>query len=547
MTTRVYTELELSVLDRFFTGSKSNDSITNIYAVKSAMPSTIWALLCGSYSRSSKSLRDMFLDTIRDIEADRYEIVLEDLSIGQSKALDKFMTRAENFLSKWGVSYGHNSLKDSCVDRFAVENVSIVATKFIEWAQLGSYQEKSTRYCDFSKVEFISYFIEAHFRPEARSAFEKCREAYLEVFESAFNTFYSTMFSISDISVRERTARAKAFDIARYMLPVSSPTSLGITMSSRETERLISDMIGSPYAEAVHIGLALKECGQQVNPSLIKHVQANFGPGQIKRLQEAECSVAERFNLPKAERIDNGNNEIYNAGEVSISTVSEKSAFHPRWLSTASALIESNSLFGNSVSTLAEQIRNSSSTQQIVDYVLDQRGQHDPFPPGFGAGEIIVESFIDFGAYRDLQRHRRGHQFKIVPTNNFGYRLPDYVVHRPELLAKCESAISALDDVRIRLTESQASGSEYLSVLAHNVHFTYVASVSQLVYMIELRSTPQGHSSYRAWAQDTARCLIQAFPELAKHIRVNWEGETDRREQEQKVVQRSRSLVGYVD
>jgi hypothetical protein len=478
-------------------------------------------------------MREKFLSTIKELEgADRYDFVIEELAIGHSDFFDKFITRAEKFLSKWSVEYGHSSLKDSCTDRFAVEGVSIFGAKLLEWPTLGAYQEKSTRYADFSKVDFVTLFLPDGADP---SVFQKALNAYQVVFESAFNAFYETV-DIPDATVRSRTARAKAFDIARYMLPVSTPTSLGITIPSRETERLISDLLSSPFDEAQSIGRQLATAGQEVNPALLTHISARESGTIVTRLAEWPETISDRFPLPYpglhdvlghvATGTDVG--ATCRAGGTTLQTETEQNSTHPRWLATASGLVEKYSLQQFLLIGLASALSvDPTRLQDHVDAIFENRGEKEAVPAGLGVGQLIFSGFIDFGAYRDLQRHRRGFQFKLQPTIRFGYQLPEFIVERDDLLQVCEEAIEAIE------AEHRKTGSEYFTLLAHNVQFTYICTVEQAIYLIELRTSPAGHVSYRHFAQDMAKCLFQAFPELEKHVRVCWDNDTDRRQQEE--------------
>jgi hypothetical protein len=540
MPERVYSETELTVLDRFFTGVKTLD---NIYAAKHTLPMPMWAFLTGSYSRSTLTMREKFLVTIKELEgADRYDFVIEELAIGHNNFFDKFIIRAEKFLSKWAVDYGHASLKDSCADRFAIEGVSIFGAKLLEWPTLSAAQEKSTRYADFSHVTFVTNFL-----PDEAdaSAFDKCLNAYQVVFENAFNWFYTSLTKINDETIRNRTARAKAFDIARYMLPVATPTSLGLTLPSRETEHLISNLLSMPFDEAQMIGRGLVRAGQEVNPALLTHVVACESGIIETRLSEWPETISDRFPLPY-EGLHSTLNQVaftdvnvatYQVGGITLQTDLEGTATHPRWLATAAGLVERFSLQQFPLVQLASALADApDALQEHIDMIFQNRGQYEPVPSGLGVGQLIFSGFIDFGAWRDLQRHRRGFQFKLQPTTRFGYQLPEFIVDHDGLLKICEEAINAIE------LENSKTKSEYFVLLAHNVQFTYVCTVEQAIYLIELRTSPAGHISYRRFAQDMAKCLFQAFPELERHVRVCWEDETDRRQQEEARRQKLRAV-----
>jgi thymidylate synthase ThyX len=545
MAERKFNDAELTVLDRFFTGVKE---LANIYAAKPTMPSAVWAFLTGAYSRSSLTMREKFLNTLQEVYGSEYTQVIDNLILGRNDILSEVVARAERFLSTWAVQYGHNSLKDSSTDHFAVEGISIRATKFIEWAALGAYQEKSTRYADFSQVDFVTYFMPPNVEPQAKQAFDGCLEAYKIVFDAAFAFFEEQLIDEPHAQVRARTARAKAFDVARYLLPVTTPTSLGITMPSRATEDLIRWLRSSSYEEARQIGEQLYACGCEVNPSLIKHVEVNTATiadhpallphspdGTDKQLENLRQLVL--GSLPKIYTEPS----YYSVGVVRLSTAPESSYMHPRFLAAASLAKERLSLT-ESLSSIAQGLSfKPQLIASIFDELLATRGPHQAVPKALGIGELLFSGVIDFGAYRDLQRHRRGFQLRVFPTNKHGYSVPDFVADRPELLEVYKEAIANLEAVGDNYVKSATEAGdkidptiiEYFTVLAHNIEFTYACSVEQAIYLVELRTAPAGHASYRLFAQQMAKLLIHAIPELSTHINVCWDKTSDRRASEQ--------------
>lgn len=555
MAERKFNDNEIAVLDRFFTGVKE---LASIYAAKPTLPSAVWAFLTGAYSRSSLTMREKFLNTLQDVYGSTYAQVLEELTTGKDTALGDVVLRAERFLSTWAVQYGHNSLKDSSTDHFAVEGISIRATKFIEWVALGAYQEKSTRYADFSQVDFVTHFMPESIEDHAKKAFDNCLNAYKTVFEAAVIEFEAQMSDEPNAQVRARTSRAKAFDVARYLLPVTTPTSLGITMPSRATEDLIRWLRSSSYDEAREIGEKLYACGCEVNPSLIKHVEVNTAtiadhpallphsrPGTDRNLEDLRQCIVDV--IPQA-TVPGG---YYEVGLVRLSTAPNDSHMHPRFLAAAALAKERLSLTEPLALIAIGLSRNPSRVAAIFDFLLVPRGPHQAVPKALGIGELLFSGVIDFGAYRDLQRHRRGFQLRVFPTNKHGYSIPDFIAERQELLDLYVKTIADLEATgEAYVASAEAAGVkvdptliEYFTVLAHNVEFTYACSVEQAIYLIELRTSPAGHVSYRQFAQQMAKLLIHAIPELSTHINVCWDKTSDRRASEQATQRKLDKLI----
>ena len=162
---RQYTDNESVVLGYFFTNTDKN-----IYCATSNMSSQLWAFLTGQYSRSATSMRDRLLQLFTDMEkamlagklSPKEYVSIDDFAEfirknEENPALALFNKKASDFLEKWGVKYGHNSLKDNDVVRVVIEGVSQVFTKIIEapFPALGAFQEKSTRYMNFSADSLI--------------------------------------------------------------------------------------------------------------------------------------------------------------------------------------------------------------------------------------------------------------------------------------------------------------------------------------------------------------------------------------------------------
>ena len=85
---------------------------------------------------------------------------------------------------------------------------------------------------------------------------------------------------------------------------------------------------------------------------------------------------------------------------------------------------------------------------------------------------------------------------------------------------------------------------EYLTSLGHLCRYTYACDLRQWAYLVELRSGPSGHASYRRIAHEMARAALPLVPSFARSLRVDWSGEADRRDAEERTQRRLESLKG---
>ena len=209
---------------------------TDVYAVHGADPEVL-AYAMAKYSRSSLSMRE----SLTEISAQR----------------------AEQFLNTFYFQYGHRSIADLAHIAFAVERLSLLAAIVLVDEQRWDGQERSTRYQNFQKSGW--YFPD--FGSDAASA-----HLYSDTVESLFATYQRTTAAVHE-ALRQRVARpeamkpeaydrtlkARAFDVARYLLPLATNTSLGQIVNARTLETQVSRLLSHPIAEVRDLGAKLRE------------------------------------------------------------------------------------------------------------------------------------------------------------------------------------------------------------------------------------------------------------------------------------------------
>lgn len=79
---------------------------------------------------------------------------------------------------------------------------------------------------------------------------------------------------------------------------------------------------------------------------------------------------------------------------------------------------------------------------------------------------------------------------------------------------------------------------KYVACHGHIVRATFEMDPGQLAYVIELRTTPQGHQSYRRLFQEVYRQVEQYAPIFCKYIRVGKNAVSSRKAQEEKAEKR---------
>ncbi|MCB9362859.1 FAD-dependent thymidylate synthase [Candidatus Woesearchaeota archaeon] len=548
---RPYTDDERIVLLHFFTNVDRN-----VYCTTDALSSQLWAFLVGQYSRSPKSMRDRFLQLFSDAESalskgkiskDSF-VSLKELALaiksGQFRTIEYFNTRAADFLKKWGVDYGHNSLKDADKIRIAVEGVSQVFTKVIEapFPALGDFQEKSTRYIEFSKESCVESpaLASSAYAEQVKVVTDELMDVYVRYLPEVKAALVANNIISKGDFEREsafiRTLDAKAFDVMRYVLPTSVSTCLGASFSARTLESHLSEMLSHPLAEVRMVATTIHKEALKVSPGLLKHVAEN--PYLEQKIEAVQPLVDEMFQNAKMDPIIRG---ISNDARV---TLLEAKAIDDKVC--ASILYERSRAKGLSFAECMSRTKllPEKEKAKIIDAELGGRGRFDRMPRSVQHGSIMFEFFFDFGAYRDVQRHRASTQIWQGATAIHGYEYPEYIdLPGMEQFKKAyDGAMTKATELARKMIDDDPYESEYVCALGHLIRTTFEMHPGQLAYVTELRTTPQGHQSYRRLFQRVHALISEAAPIFAKHIRVNADAEASRKKQEEVAAKKREEL-----
>ena len=213
---------------------------TQVYAVHGADPE-VQAYGMAKYSRSALSLRESLAE------------------LNEQKA--------EKFLNTFYFQYGHRSIADLAHLAFAIERLSILAATILVDEPRWDGQERSTRYQDFKKSGY--YVPDFAGDAEAEALYRHTADHLF----AEYQYFSDAMFEyLRDRTPKpeemkqdayERTLRARAFDLSRYLLPLATNTSLGQIVSARTLENQVSRLLSHTHAEVRRLGELLKQAARE--------------------------------------------------------------------------------------------------------------------------------------------------------------------------------------------------------------------------------------------------------------------------------------------
>jgi thymidylate synthase ThyX len=494
-----------------------NGPSVEVFAVYGVEPE-VQAYAMAKYSRSALSMKE----SLKEISAQK----------------------AEKFLNTFYFQYGHRSIADLAHVALAIEKLSILAAIAVADEPRWDGQERSTRYQDFKKS---GYYL-----PDFHD--EGSRALYRETIQGLFGeyeTFSERMFHyLADITPKpeamkqdayERTLRARAFDISRYLLPLAANTSLGEIVNARTLETQVAHLLAHTHQEVRHLGALLKQAAlspaYNVNreslEKLVEQIRAlspDLGARAAQELLQ-EVRVAPtlvKYADPNVYEIETRRELRQVAaelmGNLAIASAPGVDLIEPDSLEIelAATLVYEHSHYPYRQIRDAMQAAGDVIRREIIDLGLRHRGRHDEMARAFSAGQPFrFDILMDIGGFRDLHRHRRCIQIGQDFTTQHGYDTP------PELDAARERYDTVMRHAKESVEKLESSGalearedSQYAIPLAFRKRTLFKMDFAEVVYIAELRTAPAGHLSYRDAAYGMYEAVAKKYPALAKYFRV---------------------------
>ncbi|MBM2812472.1 MAG: Thymidylate synthase thyX [Chloroflexi bacterium] len=456
---------------------------------------------------------------------------------------------ASRFYEQFYFSYGHASIADLAHLTMVAENISIVAAVEVLDEQLVDAQESSTRYQDFSKRRFYtppeiaSSRLSAQYEQTCDRLFEAYRTVHGLVTQHFERRYASKRPAEMADDEYRRTLRARAFDVARYLLPSSTLTGLGYLCSARTLERQITRLASSPLAEVREIADGLRAAA--VRPALNPLAERVAGPlGELLASHPNEESEALGEAIKKAALTGA-------AAAPTLVRYTEASPYlqstYAELRTTAEGLLRDTLADGARGVELATSVDprtelaatllyrgGDQSYRQILDCLralpddqlesicglaFKHRGQHDDVVREARVGyQLVFDACLDNGAFRDLHRHRNCVQIVKDFNGHYGYDQPDAA----EEAGAADIYRAAMDEAGTlaeRLDQEHRGLGQYVLPLGYRRRALFKMDFAELAYIVETRTTPAGHFSYRDIASQMCDQFARRFPALASQIR----------------------------
>ena len=495
-TAEAFTVDETRALEPYFTNTTGP-----VFALRN-LPETVKGALFARYSRSAKSLRRLFLDEfLGDVEP-----------MTASARTPAGPGRADRLYARVLADYGDDSVAQLGGAHLACEGVSNILTKVLERGRLMAYLEQSTRYVPYTDRPGgrWKYHVPAEIEEPLLGAFVGVLDDAFDTYarwigpmEAHFRAKYPKAASDPD-AVYRSVIRAKALDTLRGLLPAATTSNVGLFGTGQAYEALLLRMFADPLSE-------VRGCAQQILTELRTLIPAFLSrvdqPDRGGRWSQYLAETQQAFGRAAAPvvaavgddpRADVTLTDFDPDGELKV---------------LAAALYPVSALPDDELLARAKRLSAADRAALLAAYVGDRANRRHKPGRAFERTSYRFDVLADYGAFRDLQRHR-------LLTIDWQPLSPRHGYVEP---AAIEDAGALADWRRIMDRSAQlyeqlcshgfATIAPYAVVMAYRVRFYMDMNAREAMHVIELRTTPQGHPSYRRICQ----LMHQAIADVAGH------------------------------
>lgn len=461
------------------------------------LPEVVKGALFARYSRSPKSLRRLFLDEFAD-----------GASGAASSSENVGVERAEKLYERVFFEYGDDSVAQLGAVHLACEQASQPLAKVLEWGRLAAYLEQSTRYVPYDDRPGGRW---RYTIPDEVAAHRELAALYSETLDRAFETYSRLLGPMQEFYkqatpkdpadsdfVYRTTIRAKACDTLRGLLPAATRTNVGIFATAQAYEQLLLRMRANPLIEVrTYAGMMLAEL-RKVIPAFLTRVDLADRGGRwsdhLRETREATSVAADAIltGIASEARPEVTLTDFDPDGEVKV---------------VAAALYAASSLPDDQLLDIARKMSMEERARVLSAYVGERSNRRHKPGRAFERTSYRFDVLCDYGAFRDLQRHRllTLEWQPLTPSHGF------------EANADIEAA-GASEDWNAVMTESAelfdalngaglGPAAQYAVSMAYRIRFYMDMNAREAMHLIELRTTPQGHPVYRRVCQEMHRSI----------------------------------------
>ncbi len=477
------------------------------------LPETVKGALFARYSRYPGTLRRLMIDEFAD-----------DLAAAGGTATapgggSRDSGRAAQLYERIFLGYGDDSVAQLGGAHLACEWVSNILTKILQRPRLAAYLEQSTRYIAYDTPidgSRYRYYRDPVLGPEYEAAMDALFGSYAAALP-VVSAWAAQAFPVGDgesPAAHARAVRAKALDLLRGLLPAASLSHMGIYASGQTYEQLILHLLAHPLPEAREYGTMVLHELQPVIGSFLTRVERPERGGRWIEYLSGRAAAGERWAGRLGLDGRAGEDDTRKGPSVRLLHVdgSEQDLL-------SALLFESTGVAESGTRAAVEQLSDAERATMLSDLVGERENRRHRPGRGFEAVRYRFEIVADYGAFRDLQRHRMLTVQWQPLTPDLGADVPDQVLEAgagEQYRRALEISAAAYERLR---DAGHAHAAPYALCLGYRMRFVLDLNAREAMQLIELRSGREGHPSYRAVAHEMHALISETHPGIAAAMR----------------------------
>ena len=379
---------------------------------------------------------------------------------------------SSRFVENYVANFNHKSIADCGTTTIFIEGVSLLAAKALQDWPLYNGQETSTRYIDMSRQPIID--------PIGTLASQDILDRWMAFYSENQARVAGHVVEThprrdgEDAEKYTGAIKARTFDILRGFLPAGIATQLSWHTNLRQAGDHVSGLVHHPSEEIRSLGLALRS---KLNE---KYPDSGFG-----------ASLPSVSGVPVKESASQRD-----AWEAEVAC--ESTYYNPREGSAFPvAYVNADHVNMHILSKKERALLETRPRGCVIPHFMSR------------VGPVHVEGYLDFGSFRDLQRHRNGVCRMPLLTTRFGFE-SWYLTQLPEgVRAQAESLIAAQEPSINRIEDPVAR--QYYVPLGYKVPLALTYGLPAFVYILEMRSAKTVHPTLRQLVHQMIR-HFQLYP-----------------------------------
>jgi thymidylate synthase ThyX len=465
------------------------------------LPETVKGALFARYSRYSGTVRRLYLEEFA-----------ADAPAGGRPFDQEEGARAAQLYERVFAGYGDDSIAQLGGAHVACEWVSNILTKALQRGRLAAYLEQSTRYIPYDKPlpdGGFRFYRDEDLGPEFARAMDEVFAIYSRSLEEV-EEWAAARWPRGDEEPEgawRRSIRAKALDLLRGLLPAATLSHVGIYATGQAYEQLILRLMASPLPEAREFGGMILGELKQVVPSFVSRVERPDRGGEWIAYLEQRREQTERW-VSRLGLDRRGEGDDTPSVELLHVDGSEEDLL-------ASSLFEAANAPEPEILARIDVLDRDERAQLLGALVGERANRRHRPGRGFEALRYRFEIVSDYGAFRDLQRHR-------MLTCQWQRLTPDLGAGIPEEVREAgvgdefQRALEISGAEYERLSDAgHAELAPYALSLAYRIRYSLDLNAREAMHLIELRSAREGHPTYRAVAQAMHERIAAVHPAVA--------------------------------